>query len=75
MIFTSSPDRQFEDYKQDEMLYKDPKLSIIFESKEMMDEALILLRFNCPDSECVFVAKGWNDLKAHTQATHGKIIW
>lgn len=57
------------------MNYKDAKLSIIFETQEMMEESLVHLRFNCPDEDCVFVAKGWNDLKMHARATHGKLMW
>ncbi|KAL5490244.1 hypothetical protein ACEPAI_5077 [Sanghuangporus weigelae] len=72
VIFTSSPSSQFEDYKTDEMPYKDLKLSIAFETQEMMEETLILLRFNCPDEDCPFIARGWNDLKVHVRGTHGK---
>lgn len=70
-----SPDALFETFKLDEMQFKDVKLSIFFESQEMMEESLILLRFNCPDSDCPFIANGWNDLKAHARAVHGKLMW
>lgn len=57
------------------MKYKDTKLAILFETQEMMEESLVYLRFNCPDEDCVFVAKGWNDLKMHVRASHGKLMW
>lgn len=57
------------------MQYNDAKLSIYFETQEIMEESLILLRFNCPDSDCVFIAKGWDDLKTHARTVHGKIMW
>lgn len=41
----------------------------------MMEETLILLRFNCPDSSCDFIGSGWNDLKLHVRGTHGRMIW
>ena len=55
--------------------YKDSKLSISFETQEMMEETLILLRFNCPDPECDYIGTGWNDLKLHTRGVHGKLMW
>ena len=57
------------------MPYKDSKLSIYFETEEMMEETLILLRFNCPEEQCVFVAKGWNELKVHVRGVHGRQMW
>jgi hypothetical protein len=57
------------------MQYKDEKLSIYFESQEMMEETLILLRFNCPVAECDYIGKGWGDLKLHVRATHNKLMW
>ncbi|KAF5377479.1 hypothetical protein D9615_005368 [Tricholomella constricta] len=40
----------------------------------MMEETLILLRFNCPDSDCAYIGNGWGDLKLHVRATHGKLM-
>ncbi|THH11849.1 hypothetical protein EW145_g384 [Phellinidium pouzarii] len=74
VIFTTSPTTQFDEFKQDVMNFKDAKLSIVFETQEMMEDTLILLRFNCPDEECAFIAKGWNDLKVHARAMHGKVL-
>lgn len=56
-------------------MFKDTKLSIYFETREMMEETLILLRFNCPDPDCDYIGNGWGDLKLHVRATHGKFIW
>ncbi|EMD38121.1 hypothetical protein CERSUDRAFT_82356 [Gelatoporia subvermispora B] len=74
VIFTSSPDALWSSYTPDTIPYKDPKLSISFETQEMMEETLILLRFNCPDSNCDYIGNGWSDLKLHTRATHGKLM-
>ncbi|KAI5124372.1 hypothetical protein M0805_008975 [Coniferiporia weirii] len=74
VIFTSSPSAQFDEFPLNDMNFKDAKLSIVFETQEMMEETLILLRFNCPDEECPFIAKGWNDLKVHARAIHNKVI-
>ncbi|KAF9242003.1 hypothetical protein BU15DRAFT_72940 [Melanogaster broomeanus] len=74
LIFTSSPDALFSSYTPDSIPHKDPKLSIFFETVDMMEETLILLRFNCPDPECDYTASGWGDLKLHTRALHGKMM-
>ncbi|KAF9260823.1 hypothetical protein L218DRAFT_1002324 [Marasmius fiardii PR-910] len=74
VIFTVSEDRPFSEYKTDDMIYKDERLSIVFETQEMMEETLILLRFNCPDTECDYIAKGWSDLKLHVRAHHNKLM-
>ncbi|KAF8266463.1 hypothetical protein EI94DRAFT_1733029 [Lactarius quietus] len=47
---------------------------ISFETQDMMQESLLLLRFNCPDSSCEYIATGWNDLKLHVRSTHGKFM-
>ena len=75
MIFTTSPDALWSSYTPDQVPYKDPKLSISFETQEMMEDTLILLRFNCPDKDCDYIANGWSDLKLHTRAAHGKLMW
>ncbi|KZT71337.1 hypothetical protein DAEQUDRAFT_724287 [Daedalea quercina L-15889] len=74
VIFTTSPDALWSSYTPDQVPYKDPKLSISFETQEMMEDTLILLRFNCPDKDCDYIANGWSDLKLHTRAAHGKLM-
>ncbi|KAG5642923.1 hypothetical protein DXG03_001874 [Asterophora parasitica] len=74
VIFTVSPDALFASYAPESISFKDTKLSIFFETQEMMEETLILLRFNCPDSDCAYIGNGWGDLKLHVRATHGKLM-
>ncbi|GAW06780.1 c2h2 finger domain-containing protein [Lentinula edodes] len=82
VIFTTSADKPFAEYA-DELSssidgsspkFYDPKLRVAFETQEMMTESLILLRFNCPDNECDYIAKGWGDLKMHVRASHGRLM-
>ncbi len=75
LIFTVSPDALWASYTPETIPYKDPKLSIFFETQEMMEDSLILLRFNCPDSNCDYIANGWSDLKLHIRGVHGKVLW
>ncbi|KAK0463489.1 uncharacterized protein EV420DRAFT_1518464, partial [Desarmillaria tabescens] len=74
VIFTTSEDAPFLSFTDESTPYKDARLSISFETEEMMQESLILLRFNCPDADCDFIAKGWADLKLHVRATHNKLM-
>ncbi|KAF8753503.1 zinc finger protein [Rhizoctonia solani] len=50
------------------------KLQISFETKEMMEDTMILLRFNCPDADCDVIAQGWGDLKWHVKEKHDSIL-
>ncbi|KAF8837599.1 hypothetical protein BDN67DRAFT_972749 [Paxillus ammoniavirescens] len=74
VIFTSSPDAEFSSYTPDSIPHKDSKLSIFFETVDMMEETLILLRFNCPVPECDYIASGWGDLKLHVRAMHSRVL-
>ncbi|EIM89639.1 uncharacterized protein STEHIDRAFT_51279 [Stereum hirsutum FP-91666 SS1] len=74
VIFTVSADAPFSSYSPNDIPYKDSKLSISFETQEMMEETLILLRFNCPDLTCDYIATGWNDLKLHGRGVHGRLM-
>lgn len=41
----------------------------------MMEETLILLKFNCPDPDCDHIGNGWADLRLHTRAVHSRMMW
>ncbi|KAF9023812.1 hypothetical protein BDZ89DRAFT_1069615 [Hymenopellis radicata] len=74
VIFTTSEDANYLSFTPEATPFKDERLAILFETKEMMEDTLILLRFNCPDADCDFIAKGWADLKLHVRATHNKLM-
>ncbi|KAF9462675.1 hypothetical protein BDZ94DRAFT_1260488 [Collybia nuda] len=74
VIFTVSPDALYTTFSPESIAFKDSKLSVFFETQEMMEETLILLRFNCPDPDCDYIGNGWGDLKLHVRATHGKLL-
>jgi hypothetical protein len=75
VILTASSDTPFSSYTPEGIPYKDNKLMISFETEEMMQDTLVLLRFNCPDSSCDYVATGWNDLKLHVRGIHKRFMW
>jgi E3 ubiquitin-protein ligase ZNF598 len=71
-----SPDAAFASYAPESTPYKDARLQIYFETQEMMEETMILLRFNCPDPTCDYIAAaGWGDLKLHVRGAHGRQMW
>ncbi|KAF9092688.1 hypothetical protein BGX29_010342 [Mortierella sp. GBA35] len=71
MIFTRDPEKAFQDYNLMSMAYFDRKLNIYFEDQEMYEDAMVLLRFNCPDPTCeVACPEGWNQLKSHVKKVH-----
>ncbi|TFL07380.1 hypothetical protein BDV98DRAFT_578801 [Pterulicium gracile] len=74
VILTESPDAGFASFSPESIPYKDSRLSIFFETQEMMDDALLLLRFNCADESCDYIANGWGDLRLHVRAAHNKLM-
>ncbi|OLL26852.1 E3 ubiquitin-protein ligase hel2 [Neolecta irregularis DAH-3] len=74
VIFTKDAERLYLDFKPSELAYEDKKLGISFESEQMMEDSLLLLRFNCPDPLCVVACKGWPDLRLHVRQAHEKLL-
>ncbi|KAL1405818.1 hypothetical protein Q8F55_007496 [Vanrija albida] len=54
--------------------YADEKLGVVFEDEEMMEQCLLLLRFNCPYTTCSHMSNGWPALEKHTVAEHGLVL-
>lgn len=76
VVFTPSPTSPFESFNLAQLENVDQRLSIHFENKEVYDDTMILLRFNCPDSSCdVYCPEGWAELKRHVKSVHGKVLW
>lgn len=57
------------------MQFGDTKLAVRFETQEIMEDSLLILRFNCPDDACDYIANGWADLKWHVKDTHKRLMW
>ncbi|KAI9511097.1 hypothetical protein F5148DRAFT_1173692 [Russula earlei] len=74
VMFTVSADAPFLSYAPENVPYRDEKLAISFETEEMMQDSLILLRFNCPDPSCDYIATGWNDLELHVRGAHKRFM-
>ncbi|KAN0062935.1 hypothetical protein ACQY0O_004756 [Thecaphora frezii] len=74
LIFTASATKGFGDFEPTDTPFKDAKLNISFETKDAMEETLILLRFNCPDERCEVASAGWQDLKMHARRDHSRLL-
>ncbi|KAK2459502.1 hypothetical protein APHAL10511_008486 [Amanita phalloides] len=74
VVYTASSDKTYAEYDLAGIPHRDNKLSVYFETQEMMEDTLILLRFNCPDPECDYIGNGWGDLKLHTRAVHNRLM-
>ncbi|KAJ1021672.1 hypothetical protein NDA16_003808 [Ustilago loliicola] len=74
LIFTSSSTKSFADFKPSDVPYSDKKLPVSFETKEALEETVLLLRFNCPDTNCEVACAGWKDYKAHVKREHNRLV-
>lgn len=74
LIFTSSSTKSFAEFKPSDVPYSDKKLPISFETKEALEETVLLLRFNCPDTNCEVACAGWKDYKAHVKREHNRLV-
>jgi E3 ubiquitin-protein ligase ZNF598 len=74
-LIISSSGRPYESFSSSDLPYSDDKLGMKFESQELMEDCLILLRFNCPDINCDFVATGWPELRVHVRSSHNSLLW
>ncbi|CAG8465516.1 1191_t:CDS:10 [Ambispora leptoticha] len=75
VIFTTDPEKQYQDYKTGEIPYTDKKLNISCETEQMLDDSIFLLKYNCPDPACVITCEaGWPALRRHCKQVHNKLL-
>lgn len=75
MIFTDDPTKDFDQFVSNDFSRKDENLGIQYENDEIFEDTVLLLRYNCPDTDCDAACLGWPDLHRHTKSTHGKVMW
>ena len=75
VIFAGSNDKSFTEFDENLFQYKDTKLGILFETEQILEDSILLLRFNCPDPSCDGACKNWSTLKAHVKSTHHRYLW
>ncbi|KAK0665306.1 putative zinc finger protein [Cercophora samala] len=72
VIFTDDGTKRFEDYTNKDITSTDDNIGIKYAGEEIVGDTILLLRFNCPDSECDFAGLGWVDLHQHVRSVHNK---
>lgn len=74
MIFTDSSTKRFEDFNDADLEKTHDNLGIKYEKTEIYDDTVLLLQYNCPDSDCAHVCRSWDDLYHHVRSVHHKNI-
>ncbi|ORY35728.1 hypothetical protein BCR39DRAFT_511754 [Naematelia encephala] len=54
--------------------YVDEKLNVVFEDEDVMEQSLLILRFNCPAPDCAHMGVDWSSLERHTLRVHGGVL-
>lgn len=72
VIFTDDATKRYEDYTERDFVSTDHNIGIKYETPEVMDDSLILLHYNCPDSTCDIACRAWPELHRHVRGIHHK---
>ena len=74
VIFTDDATKRYEDFRDEDFARVDDNLGIRYENRDIFEDTVLLLRYNCPDSSCDVACLGWPDLHRHVKGVHGKIM-
>ncbi|KAL1956144.1 hypothetical protein VTO42DRAFT_7579 [Malbranchea cinnamomea] len=74
VIFTDDPVKRYEAFGDSDFVRTDDNLGIKYETAEIFEDTVLLLRYNCPDKECEVACLGWPDLHRHVKSKHGKVM-
>ncbi|KAL8710781.1 MAG: hypothetical protein Q9225_007235, partial [Loekoesia sp. 1 TL-2023] len=74
VIFTDNPAKRYEEFIDEDFQEMDDVLGIKYEQREIHDDTILLLRYNCPDSSCDIACYGWPDLHRHVKGAHHKVM-
>ncbi|KAF1815930.1 hypothetical protein P152DRAFT_471303 [Eremomyces bilateralis CBS 781.70] len=74
VIFTDDSEKKFEDFKATDFSNVDGNLGIKFEKREIFEDTVLLLRYNCPDPTCDVACSGWPELHRHVRNVHHKTL-
>ncbi|MCJ1371699.1 hypothetical protein MMC20_002918 [Loxospora ochrophaea] len=74
VIFTDDPNKRYESFVQADFEQTDEVLGIKYERKDIHDDTVLLLRYNCPDGDCDVACWGWPDLHRHVKSVHHKFM-
>ncbi|KAI1621316.1 nuclear receptor [Exophiala viscosa] len=74
VIFTDNPEKRFEEFHDNDFVKLDDNLGIKYEKDVILEDTVLLLRYNCPDRDCDVACLGWPDLHRHVKTKHGKMM-
>jgi len=74
VIFTDDATKRYEDFVDTDFQETDNSLGIKYEQKEIYNDTVLLLRYNCPDHSCDIACWGWPDLHKHVKGVHHKVL-
>lgn len=74
MIFTDHPTKRYGDFTDADFQKVDEVLGVKYEKKEIHDDTVLLLRYNCPDVGCDIACWGWPDLHRHVKSVHHMVM-
>lgn len=72
VIFTDDATKRYEDFTIEDLTSQDDNIGIKYENTEIVEDTLLLLRYNCPDPACEVACLGWPDLHRHVKSVHHK---
>ncbi|RIA92445.1 hypothetical protein C1645_691711 [Glomus cerebriforme] len=74
VIFTRKHDKEFQKFEESDIPYFDENLNAYCEDQEMFDDIKLLLKYNCPGTNCDVSCEGWSELKRHIRKVHHLMI-
>ncbi|KAF1355438.1 hypothetical protein BDV97DRAFT_345551 [Delphinella strobiligena] len=74
VIFTDNAEKRYQDFTDTDFSQSDNNLGIHYESTEIFEDTVLLLRYNCPDPSCDVACLGWPDLHRHVKSVHHKAM-
>ncbi|SLM33974.1 c2h2 finger domain [Lasallia pustulata] len=74
VIFTDDSNKRYEDFTDADFQKVDEVLGVKYENKEIHDDTVLLLRYNCPDVSCDIACWGWPDLHRHVKGVHHMVM-
>ncbi|KAN0122893.1 hypothetical protein V8E51_001219 [Hyaloscypha variabilis] len=74
VIFSNNPTKRYEDFSDADIASTDENIGIRYESNDIREDTVLLLRYNCPADDCDVACLGYPDLHRHVRAVHHKKI-
>lgn len=74
MIFTDNTAKRYEEFAEIDFVRSDENLGIRYEKDVVLEDTILLLRYNCPDKDCDVACLGWPHLHRHVKQKHGRLM-